>query len=104
MRSVVVLSHELLQQGSKFLVILPGFVPEPGFERTNKAFGDAIGTQRVPGPVTSDKKGQSQTLTRAVVGDDQDGDPGRHDRQLGAALAEGQAFLFPGLVCFFSLS
>jgi hypothetical protein len=34
MGAVVVLGQELVQQGSEFLVLLPGFVPEPLLERT----------------------------------------------------------------------
>ena len=50
-----------------------------------------------------DEEGQAQALAGAVVGDDQNGDPGGHNGQLGPALAKSQPFLLPSLVCLLSL-
>ena len=51
MGAVIILGQELCQKKGQLLVILPGFVLEPLFERADKALGDAIGLR----PMTGDK-------------------------------------------------
>jgi hypothetical protein len=46
-RTVVVFCQELLQQERQLLVILPGFVPQPLFERADEAFSAAVGLRPV---------------------------------------------------------
>ena len=68
MGAVIILGQELCQEKGQLLVILPGFVLEPLFERADKALGDAIGTQRVPGPMTGDKDMNETCLKAAERG------------------------------------
>ena len=46
---------------------------------------------------------QAQALACAVVGEDQNGDPSQHNRQLGPLLPESQALLLPCPIQLFSL-